>query len=181
MEKIEFLANGQWRLEKGDMNAKGSSKIRNWVHSGMRDHLKDVPELEGRQKQKSLNMISQQTKSRINEKTGEKEHLLYRAAPEKTPHWKDSLTSWTTDNGMAHYWGSNQNDMHQEAHESGDKDYMESVGEPHKVHFAWIPEKHIHSHVNSVIGEGHEKNEGEVLVHPHDINIFHSETPKNIE
>ena len=170
MEKVNILPNGQWKLEKA-LKTKNISKIRQWQQTGMRDHLKDLPALEGKQKQKSLQQISQESDSRVNSKTGEKEHKLFRASSSKQPYHGKELSSWTTDSGFAHYWGDIINTPDENDPNWKKPDTL--------VHHAWIPEKHIHSHVSSVTGTQHEKGgESEVLVHPHDVNIFHTEDPK---
>ena len=47
---------------------------------------------------------------------------------------------------------------------------------------AWVPEKHIHSYLPYLQQKhGHEKNEGEMLVHPHDVNVERTLTGKALE
>lgn len=165
MEKITYLNNGQWVLEKA--KAKDSSSARRWMHSGMRDHLDSLPAAEGKDRLKSLNLINNETDSRINPESGEKEFKLFRAANKDRPAWDDKISSWTTNPDMAHYWGTNLNTVF-----PGEK-VRNTV-----VNHAWIPEKHIHSHLNAIVGNNHEKAaEQEVLVHPHKINVFHTEIP----
>lgn len=177
MEKVTYLKNGQWKLEKADMKAKDSSKLRNWMHGGLREHLKDIPELEGRQRQKALSDIGKDAVSRVNLETGEKEYRLFRASSAKKPIWEDNLSSWTTNHAMGHYWGALSSGQYYNPEDGMNPD-PEWANSDVVVHHAWIPEKHIHSNTTTVAGTEHERaSEKEVLVKPHKVNIFHSEQP----
>jgi hypothetical protein len=161
---LKVADNGQWSLEK-NWTAKDRSNARNWMHNGTREWLK-FPPLKGKDRVKALNNISKETESRINPDTGEKEFKLFRSAPKGDKFHENNLTSWSTAPSMAHYWAGLQVD---------EEDNINN-----NVMHAWVPEKHIHSHLPTMVGTEHEKGgENEVMVQPHDFNIFHIEDPKD--
>jgi hypothetical protein len=182
-EVYKIDKNGQWSLEKADPDFKKTklekgwtaadgSAARNWQHSGMRSNIKSLKRLEGKDRFKALQNIQKETESRVNPKNGIKEYKLYRSAPKDDQFHEKNLTSWTTTPSMAHYWGNLQN--------TPDTNDPEWKDPQQRVIYAWIPERHIHSHLPTMTGTKHEKGgENEVLVEPHKVNIFHTEVPKS--
>ena len=111
--------------------------------------------------------MSEHTESRTHPETGEKEYKVYRAEPDGGhEHHNKRMTSWTTDIGMAHYW------THMNFDKESDKKQMQ-------VSHAWVPEKHIHSYLTTDTvnrtEDGEHRDEQEVMVQPHKINIHHFE------
>lgn len=175
MEKIVHLTNGQWRLEKwtGDQRRKAD----NWVYSGDRSMLSDLPEAEGNLRTKMLEDMTsdmqpgvKESHSRINPSTGKKEFFLYRAKRPYDDRHNSKLTSWTIHPNFAKYWSG----------------IMSNIDGYKPVHIvgAWIPDDMIHSYMPTVsrTEAGAElssdnlnsvKDEGEVIVKPHKIDIRH--------
>lgn len=84
MEYCRFLKNGQWVLEKWDQ--KRRAQANDWAESGMRRHLKDLPEAKGVLRNAMLGDLRNEIKggsTRTNSTTGEKEYLLHRVKHKK--------------------------------------------------------------------------------------------------
>lgn len=142
-----------------------SARAQNWVVSEnqvTREHF--VPKHEGPIKFRALNKLSNYTKSRKNPETGELEFLLHRGMHENELERHENKivtnkTSWTPHLGVAADFA---------------KDYSDVGAEPTHVVSAWIPAKHMHSFPFMMGYDPHiqgYKNESEVIVDPHKINI----------
>lgn len=164
MEKLKIQPNGQWALEKWDKKQRAS--VSEWVDSGMKNHLDNVPPAKGDLRAEMISDMGERTQSRVNKDTGEKEHLMHRTVDHKDDMKYDNLSSWTTDKSFLHYWAS-----------------LAHTDAKSNLHSAWVPEKHIHSFVPTVhskYSEYDETDEGEVLVKPHDFNIHNTEQTTTI-
>jgi hypothetical protein len=172
MEKIGYLPNGQWKLEKWDQ--KQRTLANKWADSGRREHLNNLPDAKGKLRDKMLNDLKEESSyhSRVNSKTGKKEHYLHRIAHKDddihTNTDKKELSSWTHDKDFTESWGR-----------SAPKKYQKDL----HIHSAWIPEEHIHSYIPTItrtengsdFGWEDGKEEGEVMIKPHNVNIHTTE------
>ena len=165
MENLLLLPNGQWILEKS-ITAQSGSATRNWQHSGNRRYMDKIPRLEGRQRHKAIDNISKDTKTRVNPKTQQKEFLMHRATKAGDKFHLKNKTSWTTNESFTHHWVN--------AALSG-----ESEPALQTIMHAWVPEEHVHAHLPTISGYQAEKEEGEVIVNPHNFNIFHQTSGKD--
>jgi hypothetical protein len=156
-------------LEKWDGAQR--KKAMDWTEGGNREDLNYLPKAEGKLRNKMLSDLNDDisetkvTPSRLNPITGTKEYLLHRTTHvDDDRHHKNSknksLTSWTWDPTFANHWVNASDDPSMEQTMS-----------------AWIPEHHIHSYMPTItrteggkdFGYEDYKDEGEVMVEPHDI------------
>lgn len=174
MEKITYLPNGQWALEKWTGSQRKS--ISDWADSGMREHLDKVPEAKGKLRQammsdldKDMDTSMYSSGKRINPQTNKPEYLLHRSMHKDDNLHNSNLTSWTHSQSFADYWGKYGQDP-----------------KSMRVVSAWIPQDAIHSYVPTItrteggadFGYGDYKDEGEILVKPHKLNIHNISRPK---
>ena len=167
MEKITYLPNGQWKLEKAKRTNKERSGIKEWIRDGERKGIENLKPAEGRERMKALKTIGSQTDTRINPDTGAKEYLLYRASHSKD--WKpreDQISSWTTNKNFALDWGWHTSDYGED---------------PSYLHHAWVPEEYIHSYLTGIVGSKNPQfgEEEEVMLYPHNLNIHNTELIKD--
>lgn len=125
--------------------------------------LAKIPRLEGELRDKALNTLSEQTQTRVNPKTKEKEYLLHHGDKHGNLNSEGPLTtskknvSFTPSKNIANIFGRHM------------RDYGGSAG-PANTHSAWIPESKIH-HIPTALADHSEilnkyKKEKEVLVNP---------------
>lgn len=172
MEKVSYLLNGQWTLEK--WSGKHIDRAVDWVERGMHESLDDLPKAKGLMRRSMLKDLELDIdklnkvpglQRRVNPETGEKEYLLHRTQSimPSGKAQRQQPRSWSADEGFCHYWGS----------------YNKTT----RIISAWIPEKHIHSYLPTAarIEQGPvndwAKNEHEVLVAPHKLNIVNIQKP----
>lgn len=109
---------------------------------------------------------------RVNSDTGEREYKVYRAERKGDDKYHSkSRTSWTTDKSFADAWGDAVGSP--DNYSGGYNSWLK--GSAVNIHHAWIPEKHVHSYLFDSRHHNSEKGENEVIVHPHDVNITHTE------
>lgn len=161
-EVLKIAANGQWTLEK-NWKAPQIKTAEKWVMNGQRADLNKLPAATGKLRNDMINHLGKESESRIHPTTGEKEYKVFRGAHMADDSHNDQVTSWSTSPSFAHEWSQHVD------------------GSP-KVMQAWVPEKHIHSYLPYIQEKhGHEKNEGEMLVHPHEMNIERTLIGKELE
>lgn len=136
-----------------------------WAEGGHRPNLDAIPKASGKLRNSMLSEMSSSGEHRIND-AGEKEHKLYRAAPISDKYHETQNTSWTQEPDFARHW----------AKFGDEKDKM------HVMH-AWVPEKHIHSFLPTVLRpmNSDQTDEQETIVQPHKFNIAHSESGKELK
>lgn len=158
-EILKIAKNGQWALEK-NWNSKHINNVNEWADRGLPKYINKVPAAKGDLRTRMMSELSENTESRINPKTKEKEYKLFRAAALDNNNHEDKQTSWTAAPAFADYWAHTQG--------NGPEEKI-----PQKVLHAWIPEQHIHSYLAPILRDsGHEKwGEHEVVVKPHKVNI----------
>lgn len=160
MEKLVLSNLGQWTLVK-NWEPKHIGQVEDWAESGIRRHLADLPPAQGKLRESMLKDLSSH-QSRIHPETGEKEYKVYRAIKSGDDSHTNRLTSWTIHPHFAAEWSN-------------------YAPQP-QVLEAWVPEKHVHSYLPTVQTQhNHEKNEGELLVHPHDVNISKTFKGKDLD
>jgi predicted GNAT family acetyltransferase len=155
------LKKGVMRL-KAPYNPKPGDQLESaensWIKDGVAGARERLPEHTGPIKDRALNKIMAQTKTRKNNK-GEREFLLYRGMSEDEylDHKRgdvDNHTSWTPKLSSASMFTS---------------------GGRHKIMSAWIPESQMH-HFPFMLAHDSEiksdfRNEMEVVIKPHKVNM----------
>jgi len=161
-EELKLSQNGQWSLEK-NWKKPQIKAAEDWVMGGNREALDKLPPATGDLRNKMLHHLDGESKFRVNPQTNEKEYKAYRTAHVDDDSHKSIVTSWTTDPSFAKYWASNSRS-------------------PQKTLHAWIPENKIHSYLPYIQEKhDHEKNEGELLVSPHDVDVYKTQIHKYVK
>lgn len=170
-EILKVAPNGQWNLVK-NWSKKDINNVNEWADRGLPKYINKVPQAQGDLRQRMMNELDQNTESRLNPKTKQKEYKLHRAAAVDNNNHEHSQTSWTAAPGFADYWAHTQ---------SPSKEFPEL--KPQKVIHAWVPEEHIHSYLAPILKDSnHEKwGEHEVVVKPHKANIENTFIGKDLE
>jgi hypothetical protein len=154
MEKLSYLANGQWILEKGsrqkkipfnpdkDISNKDRYNIQGWVTGEVPISIDkdDVPLMTGNMRARALNKLMGATQYRKNPITNKLEFLLHRgdnnaenyARRNKGDHYhNDQITSWSWTPRIAAGFSHNAT--------------FGADAKPGDFSSAWIPEDSIHS------------------------------------
>ena len=176
MKLLKKRAELKDSLEKGaarklapyNPNKENIELTQDWVNDSNHKARENLPPASGAARFRALNKLRGATKTRLNPETNEREYLLHRGM---SNHERDSpepaKTSWTPDYNKAYSFASDYND-----------DDEHGYGPSHVVS-AWIPESKMHAfpfmHGNNKKVRGF-RNEFEVVVNPHPLNIHDSKT-----
>jgi len=176
---VEELAKGAIRriFGKFDRDDPGTIKARgaldDWQHTIVsRDAAiavgKGRPQ-EASEMQRGFNKLASQTKMRRNPETGEREFLLHRGVGqgEKGDTYLTS-SSWTPHYTTAHRFAIDNTPM--DVARTSDPPTMSRLAHG-RVKSAWVPDKHIKIIANQLNPKGAYREENEVLVAPHKLQI----------
>jgi hypothetical protein len=154
MEKISYLHNGQWVLEKGsrqkkipfnpdkDISNKDRYSVQGWVTGDVTSSVdkQDIPRMSGNMRARALNKLMRLAQYRKNPITNKLEFLLHRgdnsaenyARRNKGDHYhNDEMTSWSWTPGIAAGFSHNAS--------------FGADAKPGDFSSAWVPEDDIHS------------------------------------
>ena len=163
---IEFFKNGQWTLNKSWTDDEEKQAIE-WINRGTREHLDNLREAGGSLRMEMMNSLRDDlSSSGVKDHTklinGEPHYLAHRYVDTNNNNvdkHKNDLSSWSINNNFTDYWHYMNHD---------DTDTQNSK----KIYSAYIPASQIHSYMPHIARKhGNEKDEGEIIVKPHDIKM----------